>query len=351
MSKKLLTKLLALTMCAGLIMQPVTAFAQEEPEEIFLDEEEEPVSELSESSITIITLITTSNIEQLAETATHRMPEIVDDQDRVTFYSTWEMLDHAEWVDIGSDGKALLAPGTYRIRTTVTTIDTEEIVRTFAPNITFYVDHQGWEKIGESTAKEATFASPEFEVYEVTPVGPIDPGDPEDPIIIVDPPVDPVDPIDPIDPDKPDDNKGTWIELWGSIYYISAEGEPLTGMQTIGGHKYYFNEKGILQRCVFHQEGDKIYYFDSEGIAVTGWLDRWVSTYYFDEEGVMQTGFVDIDGDTYYFDEHGHQMKSYWVYEDGKTYYIKADGTMAKSEDIKRWGKKYSFGADGALLN
>jgi hypothetical protein len=314
---------------------------------------EEPIEVPIEPEIRKLDAVTaTSDIAQILDEKVHKSPTITDVDGNVHFTCQfWEKkLDDGNWRIIGSDSDNPLEPGFYRCTVIMPLNDEFVSNTTLVEGLTLTVDGQQWDNIGDYSISKVGFAaarfkSPALEVKGNEPVGPIDPGDPEDPIIIVDPPIDPVDPIDPIDPDD-----GEWVEKWGAIYYMTADGQLLTGMWNIDGELYYFNEKGIMQTCIFHKEDGKMYYFDSDGMAVSGWLERWVSTYYFDEDCVMQTGFVDIDGDTYYFDEHGHQMHSYWVTEGGNKYYIQADGTMAKGISIRRWGKKYSFDDNGVLL-
>lgn len=159
---------------------------------------------------------------------------------------------------------------------------------------------------------------------------------------------------EPIEPDDPDDpaniEGGIWKTKWGATYYETEDGQKLSGVQKIDGEYYLFSANGTLQKNMFHEEGEKKYYFGSDGKAVKGWLSKWNATYRFDDEFVMMKGFADIDEDTYYFNAKGHLIKSSWITEDGKKYYAKGDGTLAKSETIKKWGKKYSFDADGVLL-
>ncbi|WP_026517695.1 N-acetylmuramoyl-L-alanine amidase family protein [Butyrivibrio sp. MC2021] len=153
-----------------------------------------------------------------------------------------------------------------------------------------------------------------------------------------------------IEDDEPVEVTGTWHSKWGTTYFETEEGERLSGLHKIEGELYLFSANGTLQKNVFHEEGEKKYYFGSDGKAVKGWLSKWNATYRFDDEFVMMKGFADIDEDTYYFNDKGHLVKSGWIEEEGKKYYAKSDGKLAKSETIKRWGKKYSFDADGVLL-
>ena len=156
---------------------------------------------------------------------------------------------------------------------------------------------------------------------------------------------------EPIHPDpEPEEVTGTWYTKWGETYFVTEEGEALTGMQEIGEETYLFDDKGALESNVFYEEEGNKYYFDAEGKMVTGWFDKWGATYYASEDGVVQTGFVDIDDYTCYFDAKGKKASSIWINEDGKRFYVKADGHVAKGETIHRWGKAYTFDEDGVLI-
>ncbi|MBM6804683.1 hypothetical protein H6B07_19055, partial [Mediterraneibacter glycyrrhizinilyticus] len=79
----------------------------------------------------------------------------------------------------------------------------------------------------------------------------------------------------------------------GNRYYISENGERLTGIQTIEG-----------------------------------------KTYYFDTEGILQTGWQAVDGEQYYFSlETGERYENLTVVIDGTEYDFSADGTYTVISD------------------
>ena len=60
-----------------------------------------------------------------------------------------------------------------------------------------------------------------------------------------------------------------------------VNGEGYKGWLTdTDGHRYYFNDKGVMQ---------------------TGWLELDGKRYYLNADGVLQTGDVTIDGEIYHF--------------------------------------------------
>lgn len=75
---------------------------------------------------------------------------------------------------------------------------------------------------------------------------------------------------------EPEEVTGTWYTKWGETYFVTEEGEALTGMQEIGEETYLFDDKGALERNVFYEEEGNKYYFDADGKMVVGWFDNGV---------------------------------------------------------------------------
>ncbi len=227
-------------------------------------------------------------------------------------------------------------------------------------------------------------------------------------------------------------NKSGWTKVYGSdgvyqeynYYYFGSNGKPLTGVQTIDGKTYYLgiggcredgtyavengktvykgwkNYEGSTKRRYFVQGtaemavgfqwiDDKYYYFDKQGVLLTGdkaWsLKKIGSSYYavytsgmlknnkwytypegrryFDKKGKMATGWKTIDGKTYYlnpktgycavgytkigknryyFSDYGTQYRNAWLtFKDGIVYF----GTDGKQKT--GWytgsGKRFYF--------
>lgn len=83
---------------------------------------------------------------------------------------------------------------------------------------------------------------------------------------------------------SPEAAVGIWTPS-GSSWMFLVNGTPYTGwLIDTDGHHYYFNSDGIMQ---------------------TGWLDDNGKRYYLDPDGIMQTGEITIGKETYHFLEDG----------------------------------------------
>ena len=163
----------------------------------------------------------------------------------------------------------------------------------------------------------------------------------------------------------------------GTRSYFGDDGVALSGWQTVGGKRYYFDPANACHGARWNvQIGGKFYYFNSDcsmftglltwasdgaksyfgpdGAAVSGWQTVGGSRYYFDPDAwffrALKWGH-DIDGKRYYFDEQS-RMVTGWVRwnSDGKWSYFKSDGTMATGRTTIN-GVQYDFGSDGRITN
>lgn len=166
--------------------------------------------------------------------------------------------------------------------------------------------------------------------------------------------------------------KGQYFSHDGKWYYADAQGNILTGPQTIDGVHVYFDSYGVqakdtvldgyyydkdsgarkeLPRDQFIKIGDDLYYLSSNGrtgeITIDG-KDYYVGRYgrvfrgsfnvyqeppYYDDEtgeAVKKTGFVKSDGRWYYIEENGKKAKGLKEI-DGKLYYF-SNNPMNKYE-------------------
>lgn len=114
----------------------------------------------------------------------------------------------------------------------------------------------------------------------------------------------------------------------GYSYKDDSTGKKLTGWQTIGSGKYYFNSKGIALTGWKKINGDT-YYFNAakKGKAITSWATIGGSKYYFGKDGVMRTGWIKLSGKTYYFGNDG-KMRTGTLKISGKTYNFGKDGVL-----------------------
>ncbi|MBR3344775.1 MAG: leucine-rich repeat protein [Solobacterium sp.] len=145
---------------------------------------------------------------------------------------------------------------------------------------------------------------------------------------------------------EPKKNKGLmkgWQELDGNWYYFDANGIKVTGLAKISNQYYYFSESadpelsGIMQTgwqniggtaCYFAQNAKNKHPFRQ-----SGWLDcpdpetGETFRYYFNPvTGAVLTGLVKISGKLYYFDENGHLSEEAFP---GSDYSVNAKGKLA----------------------
>ena len=166
-------------------------------------------------------------------------------------------------------------------------------------------------------------------------------------------PVEPGEISGPTEPEEPEVQTGSFVTKWGSTYYVLEDGTKLTGLNTIEGYTYYFKtNNGAMTKNSYVTIDDDIYYFDSEGHMVTGFMSKWLSTYYFDENGHQQfETLISVDGYTYYVNEKGAVVKSSFVDLEDGTHYFDSEGHMVVSATITRWFKHYTFDENGVLIH
>ena len=150
--------------------------------------------------------------------------------------------------------------------------------------------------------------------------------------------------------------KTGWLQLDGKWYFLNWNrqnryGEMLTGLQTIGGTPYVFDDNGVMQTGWVKAANGATYYYDpASGTLKTGWLELNGNKYFLNwnkqnRYGEMLTGWQQIGGVWYCFDlNSGRMLAGEWS-PDG--YYLKADGRMANSGWQQIGGDWYYFNADG----
>ena len=126
-------------------------------------------------------------------------------------------------------------------------------------------------------------------------------------------------------------------------YYFDEDGIMITGWQKIGRDWYYFADSQMFEY--------------EEGQMLTGLVTIQGNTYYFDEmDGRMQQGMLTLDGDKYYFSANGIMKKDSWVKVDNYTYYVGMDGRVLagrSSYDLYVTtidSVTYAFNASGRLV-
>jgi len=172
-----------------------------------------------------------------------------------------------------------------------------------------------------------------------------------------------------------------WKKVDGNWYYFgSTSRQALTGLWSISGYKYYFDEDGVMQtgliRVTDEQAGvkDALYYFTSSGWAKSGWYQPEEGVWYyfgntsrqaltgfwtvsgtgryFGPDGILVSGngeYVGDDGNTYYLSNF--IAKTGWIKNDAGqwTYYNTTYGMRLEDKLLSVDSKKYYFNSDGSL--
>ena len=132
-----------------------------------------------------------------------------------------------------------------------------------------------------------------------------------------------------------------WNLVNGNYYYV-ANSQLAKGIKNIGGKKYYFYSDGTMafDRNVSVEENDEwvSYYAGINGeLAVNKWCNNHRN--YAGSNGKLYTGLKTINGQKYLFDESGYLYLTSTVSEDGKTVYtIKSNGVVTASQTAKNNG-------------
>lgn len=136
-----------------------------------------------------------------------------------------------------------------------------------------------------------------------------------------------------------------WAEQAGEVmYYI--DGEPAAGVVKIDGYRYYFNKKGYMRTGFITYQGNRYYFDDDTGKALSAWQEIDGNRYYFGKKNIMITGLKKIKGTLYYFKDTGVQYKGF-KNVNGKRYYFTRSGAAKGFRKIK--GKKYYFKSNGNM--
>ncbi len=127
------------------------------------------------------------------------------------------------------------------------------------------------------------------------------------------------------------DNNGIMVTGWkqvsGTWYYFASSGAMQTGWKQVSGTWYYFASGGAMQTG-WQQISGTWYYFASGGAMQTGWQQIGGTWYYFASSGAMLTGWQLIGGTWYYFASSG-AMHTGWLNLGGTWYYMYSSGAMA----------------------
>ncbi len=158
----------------------------------------------------------------------------------------------------------------------------------------------------------------------------------------------------------------------GAKYYGDA-GYALTGLATLDGKVYLFNDAGVRQNGMLqvngawylfagtnesalvggHTDNDgNAYFFGNDGAAYVGFVRDGTGLRHFSAAGVQTFGWLDTTGGKYYFDTNGYALVGeVTVPADGKVYYFTEDGTALTGGPHPMSGRDYYFDDDGVLIS
>ena len=124
--------------------------------------------------------------------------------------------------------------------------------------------------------------------------------------------------------------KNQWVSDQGIWVYYDANGNLLKNQwyNDVNARKsYFFNENGVMVTGLLYNDG-KWYYLNEYGSKHTGWKFIMGLLYYLDGEGVMKTGWIqDTDGKWYYINENGVMLTNTTI----GTYKLGSDGAWIKN--------------------
>lgn len=147
--------------------------------------------------------------------------------------------------------------------------------------------------------------------------------------------------------------KSGWCEKNGKPAYALPSGRLVTGIVTVGGEKYCFDENCEMVKNAFYAVTEdetkyETYYFDENGRALRGWQEIGGKTYHFSDTYAMSLGKVMVDGKLRYFTETGSMVKGFRKSGE-RTYYFDEEGAAAEGlTEIDGW--YYWFGEDRSMV-
>ncbi len=153
------------------------------------------------------------------------------------------------------------------------------------------------------------------------------------------------------------DNKWIYLQSGGRLklgwfkegqvwYYLQGDGTMVTGIKSIDGKIYSFNDSGIMESG-WKKINNNWYYFNPSGEMAAGWINDGNSCYYLYDNGAMASGWIKVDGSWYLLNSSG-AMQTGWVTSNGDTYYLEeSTGKLLTNTTIDG----YKIGNDGKRRN
>lgn len=150
-----------------------------------------------------------------------------------------------------------------------------------------------------------------------------------------------------------------WKLVGENYYYFEEAGWLATGkFLTISGEEYYFDWQGIMMTGQFtfsEEDGTESDYITKDSGAIYpecktgGWAFYEGEWYYFKAPYTLaEDEFLDIDGQTYYFYSYNQMAKGY-IWFDNNIYYTDNSGAIIKNQWFIRDNYWYCAQKDGAV--
>lgn len=166
-------------------------------------------------------------------------------------------------------------------------------------------------------------------------------------------------------------NHWLYYEKTRTWYYFDENGIAVTGFQTIDGKRRHFNKFGQLSRSRIIADGN-VYFGDSKTGEILTSLNGGNEKkrgyngkkYVFDEQGIAhgEDGYYDYgtmrelnpawqkEDKNWTYVENGKKLRNAWHQDNGMTFYFDENGYMVHSAVKEINGKQYEFMSNGILL-
>ena len=118
-----------------------------------------------------------------------------------------------------------------------------------------------------------------------------------------------------------------WLSSGGRKYYLTKSGAMKTGWLKIDGKWYYVNPDRSLKKGWYTENGKK-YYLTPSGARRTGWMSSGGKLYFFGTDGVMKTGWIKSGNKTLYLSSNGVLKKNTASIIGNKIYYFNKNGIV-----------------------
>ncbi|MBP5255569.1 MAG: hypothetical protein J6Z80_00795 [Clostridia bacterium] len=141
-----------------------------------------------------------------------------------------------------------------------------------------------------------------------------------------------------------------WFKTDGYYYYADESGRLVTGERIIGGENWSFEADYRNYRNEAVIVGGRLWYFDSHGYKVFGIVELNGEKFCFSENGNLSHGLQNLDGKYYYFDPENENMVYGLKTVGGAVYYFGEDGAAYTGTHVID-GVEYTFAEDGKRIN